>query len=107
MEVLNVGTATLTIRRVEVMEGSGWTVDSYPTTLDASLSGDILLSGGSDKRNEVRYGRFYPVIEKLKKEFPFLRIAIQPTMVCVCHRTLPRSGVSRSGRTRGVVCGQC
>ena len=47
VELLNVGTATLTITRVEVMEGAGWTVDSYPTTLDASLSGDILLSGGS------------------------------------------------------------
>ena len=47
VEILNVGTATLTITRVEVMEGTGWTVDSYPITLDATVSGDILLSGGS------------------------------------------------------------
>jgi hypothetical protein len=40
----------------------------------------FLLSGGSDKRNEVRYGRFYPVIEKLKREFPFLRIAIHTAL---------------------------
>lgn len=40
----------------------------------------FLLSGGSDKRNEVRYGRFYPVIEQLKRDFPFLRIAIHTAL---------------------------
>ncbi len=36
----------------------------------------FLLSGGSNRRNEIRYPRFYPVIEKLKHDFPDLRVAI-------------------------------
>src|SRR5512137_985373 len=36
----------------------------------------FLLSGGSNRRNEIRYERFYPVVEKLKREFPHLKIAI-------------------------------
>lgn len=48
VEILNVGDAVLNIARVEVVEGGdSWVVDSYPTTLDASVSGDIVLSGGS------------------------------------------------------------
>jgi uncharacterized radical SAM superfamily protein len=43
------------------------------------LSG-FLLSGGSNKRNEIRYTRFYPVIEKLKRDFPQLRIAIHTAL---------------------------
>lgn len=40
----------------------------------------FLLSGGSNKRNEIRYSRFYPVIEKLKHDFPHLRIAIHTAL---------------------------
>ncbi len=40
----------------------------------------FLLSGGSNKRNEIRYTRFYPVIEKLKRDFPFLRVAIHTAL---------------------------
>jgi uncharacterized radical SAM superfamily protein len=40
----------------------------------------FLLSGGSNKRNEIRYSRYYPVIEKLKRDFPFLRIAIHTAL---------------------------
>jgi uncharacterized radical SAM superfamily protein len=40
----------------------------------------FLLSGGSNKRNEIRYNRFYPVIEKLKRDFPQLRIAIHTAL---------------------------
>lgn len=43
----------------------------------------FLISGGSNKRNEVRYGRFYPVIEKLKRDFPHLRIAIHTALTDV------------------------
>jgi len=46
---------------------------------EESLQG-FLLSGGSNKRNEIRYGRFYPVIEKLKRDFPQLRIAIHTAL---------------------------
>lgn len=44
------------------------------------LSG-FLLSGGSDKRNEIRYERFYPVIEGLKRDFPHLKIAIHSALI--------------------------
>jgi uncharacterized radical SAM superfamily protein len=40
----------------------------------------FLLSGGSNKRNEIRYSRFYPVVEKLKHDFPHLRIAIHTAL---------------------------
>ncbi len=40
----------------------------------------FLLSGGSDKRNEIRYSRYYPVVEKLKRDFPHLRIAIHTAL---------------------------
>jgi uncharacterized radical SAM superfamily protein len=41
----------------------------------------FLLSGGSNKRNEIPYPRYYPVIEKLKRDFPFLKIAIHSALV--------------------------
>ena len=40
----------------------------------------FLLSGGSNKRNEIRYTRFYPVVERLKRDFPQLRIAIHTAL---------------------------
>ena len=40
----------------------------------------FLLSGGSNRRNEIRYSRFYPVVEKLKRDFPHLRIAIHTAL---------------------------
>jgi uncharacterized radical SAM superfamily protein len=41
----------------------------------------FLLSGGSTKRNEIRYERYYPVIEKLKREFPYLKVAIHSALL--------------------------
>jgi uncharacterized radical SAM superfamily protein len=40
----------------------------------------FLLSGGSNRRNEINYERFYPVIAGLKRDFPFLRIAIHTAL---------------------------
>ncbi|MFZ5608755.1 MAG: radical SAM protein [Pseudomonadota bacterium] len=40
----------------------------------------FLLSGGSTRRNEIRYERYYPVIEKLKRDFPRLKIAIHTAL---------------------------
>lgn len=40
----------------------------------------FLLSGGSNRRNEIRYERFYPVIEGLKRDFPDLKIAIHTAL---------------------------
>ena len=40
----------------------------------------FLLSGGSNRRNEIRYERFYPVVERLKHDHPGLRIAIHTAL---------------------------
>jgi len=40
----------------------------------------FLLSGGSNRKNEIRYERFYPVIEGLKRDFPHLKIAIHTAL---------------------------
>ena len=40
----------------------------------------FLLSGGSNRRNEIRYERFYPVIEGLKRDFPGLKVAIHTAL---------------------------
>jgi lipoyl synthase len=41
----------------------------------------FLLSGGSNKKNEIRYERYYPVIERLKRDYPRLRIAIHSALL--------------------------
>ena len=41
----------------------------------------FLLSGGSNRRNEVPYDRYYPTIEKLKHDFPYLRIAVHSALL--------------------------
>ena len=41
----------------------------------------FLLSGGSNRRNEIRYERYFPVVEKLKRDFPHLKIAIHSALL--------------------------
>ena len=41
----------------------------------------FLLSGGSNRRNEIRYERYYPVIERLKRDYPQLRVAIHSALL--------------------------
>ena len=41
----------------------------------------FLLSGGSNRRNEIKYERYYPVIERLKRDFPYLKIAIHSALL--------------------------
>jgi lipoyl synthase len=41
----------------------------------------FLLSGGSNPRNEVRYERFLPALERLKREFAYLRIAVHSALL--------------------------
>ncbi len=41
----------------------------------------FLLSGGSTRRNEIRYERFYPVLERLKHDFPHLKIAVHSALL--------------------------
>jgi hypothetical protein len=43
--------------------------------------GGFLLSGGSNRRNEIAYERFYPVVEKLKRDHPHLKIAIHSALL--------------------------
>ncbi len=40
----------------------------------------FLLSGGSNRRNEIRYERFFPVLERLRRDHPQLRIAIHTAL---------------------------
>ena len=44
------------------------------------LSG-FLLSGGSNKRNEISYGRYLPVVEQLKRDHPDLKVAIHSALL--------------------------
>jgi hypothetical protein len=41
----------------------------------------FLLSGGSNRRNEIRYERFFPVIERLKRDYPGLKVAIHSALL--------------------------
>jgi uncharacterized radical SAM superfamily protein len=41
----------------------------------------FLLSGGSNRRNEVPYERYLPTIEVLKRDFPYLRIAVHTALL--------------------------
>ena len=45
-----------------------------------SLNG-FLLSGGSNRKNEIPYGRYMPVVEGLKRDFPGLKIAIHTALL--------------------------
>jgi uncharacterized radical SAM superfamily protein len=41
----------------------------------------FLLSGGSNRRNEIKYERYLPVVERLKREFPYLKVAIHSALL--------------------------
>ncbi|NIV17400.1 MAG: radical SAM protein [Woeseiaceae bacterium] len=41
----------------------------------------FLLSGGSNKRNEIPYSRYMPVVEQLKKDYPGLKIAVHSALL--------------------------
>ncbi|MCD6040715.1 MAG: hypothetical protein K0R40_318, partial [Burkholderiales bacterium] len=41
----------------------------------------FLLSGGSTRRNEIRYERYLPVVERLKRDFPRLKIALHSALL--------------------------
>ncbi len=44
-------------------------------------AGGMLLTGGSNHRNEVEYDRYYPTIRRIKDEFPQFRIAMHTALV--------------------------
>ena len=41
----------------------------------------FLLSGGSTRRNEIRYERYLPVVERLKRQFPHLKVAVHSALL--------------------------
>lgn len=41
----------------------------------------FLLSGGSNRRNEIKYEKYLPVVEKLKHDFPHLKVAIHSALL--------------------------
>ncbi len=41
----------------------------------------MLLTGGSNHRNEVEYGPYYPTVRRIKDEFPGFRIAVHTALV--------------------------
>lgn len=41
----------------------------------------FLLSGGSTRANEIRYERYYPAIERLKRDHPGLKVAIHSALL--------------------------
>ena len=41
----------------------------------------FLLSGGSNKRNEIAYGRYMPVVEQLKRDYPDLKVAVHSALL--------------------------
>jgi hypothetical protein len=41
----------------------------------------FLLSGGSTRRNEIRYERYLPAVERLKRDFPHLKIALHSALL--------------------------
>ena len=49
--------------------------------VEAEALGGFLLSGGSNRANEIRYEPYLPVIERLKRDFPHLRVAIHSALL--------------------------
>ncbi len=47
----------------------------------ADGAGGMLLTGGSNHRNEVEYGPFYPTIRRIKDSYPGFRIAVHTALV--------------------------
>ncbi|MDA8419952.1 MAG: radical SAM protein [Pseudomonadota bacterium] len=50
------------------------------TGIIAGGAGGMLLTGGSNHRNEVEYDAFYPVIRRIKDTYPEFRIAVHTAL---------------------------
>jgi uncharacterized radical SAM superfamily protein len=49
--------------------------------IDTEGLNGFLLSGGSNKKNEINYGRYLPVVARLKEDFPELKVAIHSALL--------------------------
>ena len=41
----------------------------------------FLLSGGSNRKNEIAYARYLPIVEKLKADYPGLKVAVHSALL--------------------------
>lgn len=55
-----------------------WRVVNEKIALGAS---GMLLTGGSNHRNEIEYAPYYPILRRIKKVFPHFRIALHTALV--------------------------
>jgi len=55
--------------------------DKVRQLIDAQGLNGFLLSGGSNKRNEINYSRYLPVVEQLKSDYPGLKIAVHSALM--------------------------
>jgi len=54
----------------------------------------FLLSGGSNKQNEIPYRRYLPVVARLKEDFPHLKVAIHSALLDEARaKTMESAGV--------------
>jgi len=54
----------------------------------------FLLSGGSTRANEIRYERYLPVVERLKRELPHLKVAVHSALLDAARaRAMAAAGV--------------
>jgi lipoyl synthase len=54
----------------------------------------MLLTGGSNLRNEVEYGPFYPTLRRIKDSFPHFKIALHTALVdSEAARSMEQAGV--------------
>jgi uncharacterized radical SAM superfamily protein len=54
----------------------------------------FLLSGGSSRRNEIKYERYLPVLERLKHDFPGLKVAVHSALLDAARaRAMASAGV--------------
>ncbi|MHB8347242.1 MAG: radical SAM protein [Acidiferrobacterales bacterium] len=60
----------------------------------ADGAGGMLLTGGSNHRNEVEYTAFYPTIRRIKDRYPGFRIAV--------HTALADAGAARAMADAGI-----
>jgi len=68
-----------------------WRVVNEQVALGAK---GMLLTGGSNHRDEVEYGRFLPVVRRVKNSYPDFRIAI--------HTALVDAGMARAMQDAGI-----
>jgi len=62
--------------------------------IDTQGLNGFLLSGGSNKRNEINYMRYLSVVERLKSDFPELKIAVHSALMKVAQaKAMESAGV--------------